>query len=83
MGQVLEIVASGGQPSVWSELRREAERAAIDEPGLASLLNAAILSHAEPARALSYQLARKLADGELGAMALREAIEEATPRTRV
>ena len=77
MGQLLEIVSAEGPPPVWTALRQEAERAAAAEPGLASLINAAILSHPEPERALSYQLARKLADGELNAMALREVIEEA------
>ena len=76
MGQVLEIIAAGGPPPVWAALRLEAERAAHAEPGLASLMNAAVLSHADPARTLSYQLARKLGDGELGPLALREVLDE-------
>ncbi len=75
MGRVVEMAPV--EPTVWDDLRAEAERAAREEPGLASLINAAILSHAEPGRALSYQLARKLGDGALSAMALREVCEEA------
>lgn len=77
MAQVLEVVRPGSPPPVWCTLRQEAERAAAAEPGLASLLNAAILSHPEPARALSFQLARKLADDGLSPMTLREIAEEA------
>jgi serine O-acetyltransferase len=40
-------------------------------------LNAVILRHGDIARALSYQLARKLSDQELRAMSLRETCEEA------
>ena len=77
MGHAFEVVSSEGPPPVWAALRAEGERAARAEPGLASLLNAAILAHADPARALSFQLARKLGDGELSALAVREVAEEA------
>jgi len=73
--QHLEVVAS--QPTVWASLRNEAERAAREEPALASLLNAVILSHDRLGDALSYQLARKLGDQELRAMSAREISEEA------
>jgi serine O-acetyltransferase len=73
----LEVVGPGDPPPVWSTLRHEAQRAAADEPALASLLNAAVLAHDELGRALSYQLARKLGDGELRAMSVREVAEEA------
>jgi serine O-acetyltransferase len=73
--QHLEVVAS--PPPVWAGLRNEAERAARDEPALASLLNAVILSHDRLGDALSYQLARKLGDQELRAMSAREISEEA------
>ena len=45
MAQVLEVVSRDGPPPVWPALRAEAERAARAEPGLASLINAAILAH--------------------------------------
>ena len=58
--QRLEIVAPTAPPPVWASLRNEAERAAREEPALASLLNTVILSHDHLADALSFQLARKL-----------------------
>ncbi|MFN3523095.1 MAG: serine O-acetyltransferase [Phenylobacterium sp.] len=77
MSQRLEVIDPSAPPPVWASLRNEAERAAKSEPGLASLLNAVILSHATLGDALSYQLARKLGDQELRAMSLREIAEEA------
>ena len=77
MAHVLEVVPREGPPPVWPALRAEAERAARAEPGLASLINAAILAHPDPARSLSYQLARKLGDGEFNALVMREVCEEA------
>ena len=78
MRKHLEIVApSSGAPPVWAALRNEAEHYAREEASLASLLNAVILRHDSLADALSYQLARKLADQELRAMSLREIAEEA------
>ncbi|MGE5500580.1 MAG: serine O-acetyltransferase [Ignavibacteriales bacterium] len=75
--QRLEVVASTAPPPVWASLRNEAERAARDEPALASLLNTVILSHDHLADALSFQLARKLGDQELSAMSAREIADEA------
>jgi serine O-acetyltransferase len=66
----LEVVPS--PPDAWSLLRAAAEEAVRDEPHLASLLNAVILSHGDLASALSFQIARKLGDAELGAMTVRE-----------
>jgi serine O-acetyltransferase len=77
MANHLEVVAPSAAPPVWASLRNEAERAARDEPALASLLNAVILSHTNLADALSYQLARKVADQELRAMSAREFADEA------
>jgi serine O-acetyltransferase len=67
---VLEVVAR--QPEIWTQLRAAAEAAARDEPQLGSQLNAVILSHADLAGALSFQIARKLGDEELRAMTVRE-----------
>jgi len=76
--QRLEVVApSTAPPPVWASLRNEAERAAREEPALASLLNTVILSHDHLADALSFQLARKLGDQELSAMSAREIADEA------
>ncbi|MBE7217129.1 MAG: serine O-acetyltransferase [Caulobacteraceae bacterium] len=73
----LEVVRPEGPPPVWAALREEARRAAAQEPALASLLNATVLVHDELTRALSYQLARKLGDSQLGPMSAREIAEEA------
>jgi serine O-acetyltransferase len=70
MARQLEVVAT--EAGVWPDLREEAARAARDEPGLASLLNAVILAHDDLASALSFQLARKLGDAELGPMTVHE-----------
>ena len=49
-----------------------AEAASREEPQLGSQMNAVILSHDDLAGALSFQIARKLADGEMSAMSVRE-----------
>ena len=66
----LEVVAA--RTDVWSQLREAAEAAARNEPHLASQMNAVILSHGDLSTALSFQIARKLGDAELGAMTVRE-----------
>src|SRR5690606_1511035 len=66
----LEIVPQ--QPDLWAQLRMAAEEAAREEPRLASQMNAVVLAHDDMAGALSFQIARKLGDAELGAMSLRE-----------
>jgi serine O-acetyltransferase len=77
MAKHLEIVERGAPPPVWAGLRNEASHLAVEEPSLSSLLNAVILRHTHLAGAMSYQLARKLADQELRAMSLRELADEA------
>lgn len=74
MARQLEVVAETS--GVWPDLREEAARGATAEPGLGSLLNAVILAHGDLASALSFQLARKLGDAELGAMTVREICAE-------
>lgn len=71
----LEIVAR--TPDLWAQLRAAAEQAVRDEPLLASLINAVILSHGDLGAALSFQIARKLGDAELGPMSVRETCLEA------
>ena len=75
MSRPLEVVRT--DPTVWSRLRAAAEEASRAEPRLGSLMNAAILSHDNLAEALSYQIARKLGDSELGPMSVREVCETA------
>jgi serine O-acetyltransferase len=77
MAKHLEVVEPAVAPPVWAALRNEAERASKDEPALASLLNSVILAHDRLADALSFQLARKIADQELRAMSAREFAQEA------
>jgi serine O-acetyltransferase len=72
MAKPLEVVTSETDTPVWVALRNQAEHAAKDEPALASLLNAVILSHDNLADALTFQLARKLGDQEMRAMTARE-----------
>jgi serine O-acetyltransferase len=77
MTQRLEVIDPLAPPPVWASLRNEAARVARSEAALASLINAVILAHDQLGDALSFQLARKLGDQELGAMALRDIAEEA------
>lgn len=72
-----EAETTGATPPVWKRLRFEAAASAAEEPNLASLLNAAILSHDRLQDALSYYLAQKLAGPEMNALQLREIIEQA------
>lgn len=72
MSQRLEVIDPSAPPPVWAALRNEAARVAKTEAALASLLHTVILSHDDLGGALSYQLARKLGDHELGAMTMRE-----------
>jgi len=71
----LEVVAD--RADTWSLLRAAAEEAAQTEPHLASQMNAVVLSHGDMASALSFQIARKLGDAELGAMSVREICRDA------
>lgn len=74
----LEVVAASDQaPDTWAMLRASAEQAARDEPLLASQLNAVILAHGDLAAALSFQIARKIGDDEMGPMSVREVCREA------
>ncbi|MDO1558212.1 serine O-acetyltransferase [Brevundimonas sp. 2R-24] len=75
MSHRLELVERADP--VWDRLRREAVAAAQSEPRLASMLHSVILSHRDLSGALSFQLARKLSDEELGPMALREICDAA------
>lgn len=77
MSLQLELVEPDLAPPVWAALRNQAEAAARAEPSLYSMLNSVILQHANLRGALSYQLARKLADSELQAMNVRELCDEA------
>lgn len=67
----------GATAPVWARLRFEAAASAAEEPTLASLLNAAILTHDHLQDALSYYLAQKLSSTEMNALQIREIFEDA------
>jgi len=77
MQKRLELVQPDQAPPVWAALRNEAIAASRSEPALASLLDAVILCHHSLGEALSFQIARKLGDGVLTPISLREVCEEA------
>lgn len=62
---------------VWTTIRTEAERVAIGEPLMASLVHASVLHHPSLERALSYRIAQKLASPEMSELILREIADEA------
>lgn len=71
----LDVVASKSE--VWSQMVASAHEVARQEPQLASLVNAVVLSHGDLAGALSFQIARKIGDAELAPMSVREVCAEA------
>ena len=68
------LEASGG---VWAQLRTEAQKAAAEEPALASYLHASILHHERLDEALAYHLAQKLGGADMSPLLLREVAREA------
>ncbi len=72
----------GAPPPPWKRLRFEAQAAAAEEPTLAGYVNAAVLSHASLAQALSYHLAEKLSGPGMGPQQVRHilaSVYEAAP----
>lgn len=61
----------------WPRMRVEAASAAQREPALASFLHANVLNHATFEDALSYRIARKVADADMNAMLWRDVFSEA------
>lgn len=62
---------------VWSDLREEAVRMAAAEPALASFVHATILNHERLEEALSYHMAQKLGNADVGAMQVRHVFDQA------
>lgn len=62
---------------VWSQLREEAIRVAASEPTLASFVHATILNHERLEEALTYHLAQKLGNDDVGAMQVRQVFDQA------
>jgi serine O-acetyltransferase len=75
--KVLEVVDPTVSPPVWAALRNQAEITARAEPALASLVDAVVLRHDTLTDALCYQLARKLGDEVLTAIAVLDICEDA------
>ena len=75
MAVSLEKIAS--VDPIWSDLRQQAAELATREPALASFVHATILKHEKLESALSYHLAKKMADEDISAMQAREIFEEA------
>jgi serine O-acetyltransferase len=62
---------------VWSDLREEAVRMASAEPALASFVHATILNNERLEEALSYHLAQKLGNDDVGPMQVRFVFDQA------
>jgi serine O-acetyltransferase len=62
---------------VWAALREEAVRLASAEPALASFVHATVLNNERLEEALSYHLAQKLGNDDVGAMQVRFVFEQA------
>jgi len=62
---------------VWAQLREEAIRMAAAEPTLASFVHATILNHERLEEALTYHLAQKLGNDDVGAMQVRQVFDQA------
>ncbi|WP_121629971.1 serine O-acetyltransferase [Tropicibacter alexandrii] len=62
---------------VWARIMREAEEAVTHEPLLGGMIHYSILHHPTLARALSYRVSLKLANGEMSEQILREICDEA------
>jgi len=62
---------------VWTRLRRDAESLAAGEPTLSSLVHTTILGHTKLEQALTYHLAHKLANDDIGALQVHEVFSEA------
>ena len=62
---------------VWKNIRDEANEIVANEPSLASMVHAAVLSHRTLECALAYRVAHKLSSGEVGESILHEAFDEA------
>lgn len=62
---------------VWSALREEAVRLASAEPALASFVHATVLNNERLEEALSYHLAQKLGNDDVGAMQVRFVFDQA------
>ena len=77
--QAAPVITStfGGRDPVWSRLREDAARLAASEPTLASFVHATILSHERMEQALTYHLAQKLGNADVGSLQVDEVFDGA------
>ncbi len=66
-----------GRDPVWSRLRDDASWLAGSEPTLASFVHATILGHERLEQALTYHLAQKLANADVGSLQVHEVFDSA------
>jgi serine O-acetyltransferase len=66
-----------GRDPVWSRLRDDATGLAASEPTLASFVHATILGHERLEQALTYHLAQKLANADVGSLQVHEVFDTA------
>ncbi|QPH53776.1 serine O-acetyltransferase [Pontivivens ytuae] len=66
-----------GIDPVWSQITEEAHKMCVDEPRLAGLVHASVLTRRNFEDALSYRLGQKLASGEMTEGLVREIFAEA------
>jgi serine O-acetyltransferase len=62
---------------VWSQTREEALRISRAEPAIASFVHATVLNHERLEDALTFHLAQKLGNSDVGAMVVREVFQSA------
>jgi serine O-acetyltransferase len=76
-GTVSVITAPfAGRDPVWARLREDAARLAASEPTLASFVHATILGHERMEQALTYHLAQKLANADVGSLQVHEVFDD-------
>jgi serine O-acetyltransferase len=81
--RVASVVAArfAGRDPVWARLRNDATELAASEPTLASFVHATILGHQRLEQALTYHLAQKLANADVGSLQVHEVFDLAYAQT--
>ncbi|MEM7744310.1 MAG: serine O-acetyltransferase [Pseudomonadota bacterium] len=62
---------------VWTQIRREAEDIALNEPLMASIVHATVLNHKSLEDALGYRIAQKLSSEDMPSLLIREMCDQA------
>ena len=81
MSKLDKITSPSARPEaidpIWQQVRDEAKSVSDNEPNLSGFLYAAVLNHHSLEAVVCSHLAEKMANSEIGAVALREVFEEA------